>query len=96
LTDAHLLIECVASRLALAPPRPQLLPAVDVWIEVMRDEEAPASARPQAVDRIVERLLGRVGEKLLVQRHERQVTVHCDVEWLAEIVSELKRMGAIE
>jgi hypothetical protein len=48
------------------------------------------------VDRIVERLLGRVGEKLLVQRHERQVTVHCDVEWLAEIVSELKRMGAIE
>jgi hypothetical protein len=41
--------------------------------------------------------LGKVGEKLLVQTAERrEVTVRYDVERLAEIVGELKRMGAIE
>ena len=58
---------------------------------------APASARLQAADRIVERILGKVGEKLLVQKAERrEVTVRYDVERLAEIAAELKRMGAID
>jgi hypothetical protein len=75
----------------------ELLRAIEVWIEVMRDEKAPAAARLQAADRIVERILGRVGEKLLVQKSERrEVTVRYDVERLAEIVGELRRMGAID
>jgi hypothetical protein len=63
----------------------------------MRDEEASASARLQAADRIVERILGRVGEKLLVEKEQRaEVTVRYDMERLAEIVSELKALGAID
>ena len=68
-----------------------------MWIEVRDDVGAPASARLVAADRIIERILGRVGEKLVVQRQERkEVTVRYDVERLGEIVGELKRMGAIE
>jgi hypothetical protein len=64
---------------------------------VRDDLEAPASARLAAADRIIERLLGRVGEKLLVQKAERrEVTVRYDVERLAEIVRELKALGAIK
>jgi hypothetical protein len=38
-----------------------------------------------------------VGEKLFVQQEQRkEVTVRYDVERLAEIVAELKRMGAID
>ena len=71
----------------------ELLQAINVWIEVMRNDEAPASARLQAADRIVEHILGRVGEKLLVQKAERrEVTVRYDVERLAEIVGELKKL----
>jgi hypothetical protein len=33
---------------------------------------APASARIAAADRIVERILGEVGEKLLVEKAERR------------------------
>jgi hypothetical protein len=51
----------------------------------------------QAADRIVERILGKVGEKLLVQKAERrEVTVRYDVERLAGIVGELKWMVTIE
>jgi hypothetical protein len=57
----------------------------------------PASARLAAEDRIIERILGRLGEKLLVQKAERrEVTVRYDVERLAEIVGELRRMWAID
>jgi hypothetical protein len=45
----------------------------------------------------VERILGRVGEKLLVQKAERrEVTVRYDTERLAETLGELKRLGAID
>jgi hypothetical protein len=63
--------------------------------KVLGDEHA--AARLQAADRIVERILGRVGENLLVQKEERkEVTVRYDVERLAGIVGELKRLGAID
>lgn len=35
----------------------ELLRPIDVWIEMMRDAEAPAPARLQAADRIMERIL---------------------------------------
>jgi hypothetical protein len=63
----------------------ELLESIRVWIEVRDDLEAPASARLAAADRIIERILGRVGEKLLVQKQERpEVTVRYDVERLAD------------
>jgi hypothetical protein len=37
----------------------------------MRDEGSPASARLAAADRIVERILGRVRETLLVEKGRR-------------------------
>jgi hypothetical protein len=53
-----------------------LFRAIDVRIEVMRDEDAPGLAGLQAADRIVERILGKVGEKLLVQKADcGEVTV---------------------
>jgi hypothetical protein len=65
----------------------ELLKSIETWLTVRDDREAPAAARLAAADRVVERLLGRVGEKLLVQRGERrEVTVRYDVERLAEIV----------
>ena len=46
---------------------------------------------------LFERIFGRVGEELLVQKQERkEVTVSYDVERLARIVAELKQLGAIE
>ena len=75
----------------------RLLPARVVSRCRARPRRPPASARLQAADRIVERILGKVGEKLLAQKAERrEVTVRYDVERLAEIVGELKRMGAID
>jgi hypothetical protein len=38
----------------------ELVASIDTWVTVRDDEEAPASARLQAADRIVERILGRV------------------------------------
>jgi hypothetical protein len=75
----------------------RLLDALDTYLAVMDDTEAPHPARLQAADRIVERLIGKVGERLTVHKEERaEVTVRYDVERLAEIVAELKRLGAIE
>jgi hypothetical protein len=63
---------------------------------VMDDKHQPGTTRLQAADRIVERILGKVGEQLLVQQRTRtEVTVRYDVERLLELVSELQRMGAI-
>jgi hypothetical protein len=61
------------------------------------DGDAPASARLQAADRIVKPVLDRVGERLFVQKDERQeVTVHLGGERLADIVTQLRALGAIE
>ena len=55
------------------------------------------TARLQAADRIVERLIGKVGERLTIHQAQRaEVTVRYDVERLSELVSELQRMGAID
>jgi hypothetical protein len=63
----------------------------------MDDRAAPGSTRLAAADRIVERILGKATERLLAQQQTRaEVTVRYDVERLSELVSELKRMGAIE
>jgi hypothetical protein len=73
------------------------LQAIEVWIDVMRDEEAPASARCRQPTGSWKRILGRLGEKLSVQKKERHdVTVRLDVERLEEIVRELKALGAID
>src|SRR5262245_44513817 len=74
----------------------EVLESIRVWIEVRDDLEALRSARLAAADRIIERILGRVDEKLLVQSQERrEVTVRNDVERLAEIVGGLKQVGGI-
>jgi hypothetical protein len=55
------------------------------------------AARLQAADRIVERILSKVGEKLPVEKQDRrEVTLRYDVERLAEIVSELNVLGVID
>jgi hypothetical protein len=65
----------------------ELLASIDTWLTVRDDHAAPASARLQAAERIVERILGKVGERLLVEKQERrEVTVRYDVERLAGIV----------
>jgi hypothetical protein len=50
----------------------------DVWLTLRDAAEAAASARLQAADRVVERILGRIGEKLFVQ-HGAVVTRTRDV-----------------
>jgi hypothetical protein len=75
----------------------RLLDALDTYLEVMDNQGAPDAARLQAADRIVERLIGKVGERLTMHQEQRaEVTVRYDLERLAGIVGELKRMGAID
>jgi hypothetical protein len=63
----------------------------------MDNQRAPDHARLAAAERIVERLIGKVGERLTVHKEQRaEVTVRYDVERLREIVSELQVLGAIE
>jgi hypothetical protein len=74
----------------------RLLDALDTYLEVMDNQGAPDAARLQAADRIVERLIGKVGERLTMHQEQRtEVTVRYDVERLCELVSELQRLGAI-
>lgn len=42
----------------------ELLDSLRTYLQVRDDPEAPAQARIQAADRIVERILGRVGDRL--------------------------------
>jgi hypothetical protein len=73
------------------------LDALDICLEVADNQEAPDQARLAAAGRIVERLIGKVGERLTVHKGARsEVIVRYDLERLAEIVGELRRMGAIE
>jgi hypothetical protein len=75
----------------------RLLDELDTYLEVMDSQDAPDQARLAAADRIVERLIGKVGERLTIHKEQRaEVTVRYDVERLREIVAELKALGAID
>jgi hypothetical protein len=75
----------------------RLLDALDTYLEVVDNQGAPDQARLAAADRIVERLIGKVGEGLMVHKEQRaEVTVRLDVERLAGVVQQLRNLGAIE
>jgi hypothetical protein len=74
----------------------RLLDALDTYLEVMDKQGAPDQARLAAADRIVERLIGKDGERLTVHKERSEVIVRLDVERLAGVVQQLRNLGAIE
>jgi hypothetical protein len=60
----------------------RLLDALDTYLEVTDNKGAPDQARLAAADRIVERLIGKVGERVTVHKEE-QSEAPCAWMWSA-------------
>jgi hypothetical protein len=74
----------------------RLLDALDTYLELMDNQAAPDQARLAAADRIIERLIGKVGERLTVHKERAEVTVRYDVERLGGDRPAARGVGAIE
>lgn len=71
----------------------ELLGSLATYVEIRNDDESPAAARIAAADRIVDRLLGKVGERLELSGPDggplELARVDVDAERIAEGLREL-------
>ena len=74
----------------------ELLSSIRTYVDLRDDADAPEAVRLQAADRIVERMLGKVGQRLEVTgRTETEVTFTHDADHAARILEILAGAGVV-
>lgn len=75
----------------------ELMASVETYIAIRDDPKAPESARIAAADRIVDRILGKVGERITVARQEqRELHVRVETQQAVKLIQELKQLGVLD